>query len=433
MKTRIKAIDSPWCQPRVTPAAALFRFACYVLLIAATATAQAEQKKDDLEQQLDTAIRRAIAYLEEQQDDRGAWPSETYGLFRDGVALTPHVLRSLTATGRNNDATDLGFKFIHGLLTDQKFTRELELSTKVKGPVYFSADTLLALQAAHEAEQKRRHIALYRLYHVLESLQIKTYLNQEYAQFGGWGYGTEHFKAEAGGIEWITSFDHGKAQARIAPQLSANISATVYALDMLAPQPLDRNYRDSPGSNIFNMLKRSRQFAARCQNFGTGDDGYDDGGFFFNPADAARNKGGPAGTDKDGYARFYSAGSSTADGLRVLLLCRVPKDDPALIAARDWLFKYFDPDQNPGTFNEDREVLRDAYYFYYAASVADTFTLLGDGPENWSQELAAALINRQTKDGSFANSFTDGKEDDPLIATPFALRAMQACRNAMAD
>ncbi|MEM9346051.1 MAG: hypothetical protein AAGB26_05490 [Planctomycetota bacterium] len=426
-------IDSPSCRPRVTPAAAFFRFACCVLLIASTATVQAEQEQGDLQQQLDTAIKRAVAYLEGQQDDSGTWPSETYGLFRDGVALTPHVLRSLTAAGRNNGTTDLGFKYIHGLLTDQKFTRELELGVKVKGPVYFSADTLLALQTTHQAEQRRRHTDLYRLHHVLESLQIKTYLKQEYAQFGGWGYGTERFNAEADGIEWITAFDHGKAPTRIVPQLSANISATVYALEMLAPQPLDRNYRDSPGGHIFYMLDRARQFAARCQNFGTGDERYDDGGFFFNPADAARNKGGPAGTDKDGYARFHSAGSSTADGLRVLLLCRVPKDNPGFVAARDWLFKHFDPNHNPGTFNEDREVLRDAYYFYYAASVADTFTLLGEGPENWSQKLAEALIDRQNKDGSFANPFTDGKEDDPLIATPFALRAMLTCRHYLSE
>jgi hypothetical protein len=40
---------------------------------------------------------------------------------------------------------------------------------------------------------------------------------------------------------------------------------------------------------------------------------------------------------------------------------------------------------------------------------------------------------RQRPDGSWANRFTDGKEDDPLIATPLALLALVNCRDATSN
>lgn len=381
---------------------------------------------------LDTAIDRAVAYLESQQADNGSWPSQTYGLFRDGVALTPHVIRSLAKADKNNPAIPDGFDFIsqhiEGVVEGEGVWR---LKPAVRGPVYFCADTWLSLEHAGRGNLSDLY-KHYTLKQVLKRHQIADERTQPFAQHGGWGYGTQPFHDLPAEVDWIESFHHGKAKDRIFPNLSANISATVYALDALSPRPLDKPFRDTRYSwgPIQNPAIR---FAMRCQNFDTGDGRFDDGGFFFNPADAARNKGGPAGTDQDGYARFHASGSSTADGLRVLLLCRFPRDHPRFIAARDWLFKHFDPGHNHGTFNDDREVLRDAYYFYYAASVADTFTLLGEGPDNWAQDLASVLLRKQQPDGSFANPFTDGKEDDPLIATPFALRAMLTCRASLSD
>lgn len=378
-----------------------------------------------LRSDLDAAIEQAADYLHSQQADNGAWPSESYGLFRDGVALTPHVLRSLTAAQRNNDATTSASAFIATRVEYELPTGRSNgghhLSPEVYGPVYFCSDAIMS--------KRLIPFTIHGLSHILLDHQIQDPHNNTFAQSGGWGYDKTPTQALDDSTDLITRFDHGRCMAKVAPNLSANISATAYALDAIAMQ----QWPAIQTLPIKNKKIAALRFVKRCQNYGTGDSRFDDGGFFFNPADPARNKGGPAGTDKDGYARFHSSGSSTADGLRALLRCPLPNRAPRVVAARDWLFKHFDPEHNPGTFNEDREVLRDAYYFYYAASVADTFTLLGEGPDNWVHDLATALLKRQNADGSFANPFTDGKEDDPLIATPFALRAMLACRTALAD
>src|SRR5262249_2991744 len=81
-----------------------------------------------------------------------------------------------------------------------------------------------------------------------------------------------------------------------------------------------------------------------------------------------------------------------------------------------------------------REVERGATYFYYAWSVAHTFRALGiaeidsDGRKlAWAEALASELIRRQRDDGTWVNPFTASKEDDPLVATPFAAGALGIC------
>ena len=426
--------DSPMCRSRIPSASAfLQRLGCAVLLLCTVmqtaCTSTSVDTNAQLRADLDAAIERAADYLESQQDGNGAWPSQTYGLFRDGVALTPHVLRSLAQADRSNETMRNGFGFLaQQVVWTRSHPSRPIFHSAVQGPVYFIADTQLAVNQCREKASSTLHS----LHVGLPRLQIRDDNTHTIAQEGGWGYSNRAF----GGVPirfdaFRNSFDHGRSTAPIFPDLSANISSTAYALDAI---PLPASYLTGHGEipvEYTQMIEAALRFAARCQNFGTADDRFDDGGFFFNPADAARNKGGPAGTDANGYARFHASGSSTADGLRVLLRCLVPKDDPRVLAARNWLFMNFDAEHNPGTFNDDRVVLRDAYYFYYAASVADTFTLLGDSPDNWAQDLVAALLKKQQPNGAFANLFTDGKEDDPLIATPFALRAMLACRDAM--
>lgn len=376
-----------------------------------------------LARDLDAAIERAANHLQSRQADSGAWPSQTYGLFGDGIALTPHVLRSLVQANRDNHSTRRAMGFVEGKVRFELPTGARNgghfLDPNIYGPVYFCSDAVLSKRVAP--------FTMLGLSNILLEHQIRDPNRLAFAQSGGWGYGHTPHQVLDDQTIFRVRFDHGRCVAGVAPNLSANISSTVYALDAIAFQQWPK-VQHLP---IQNARLAALRFSARCQNFDSGDKRFDDGGFFFNPADPARNKGGPAGADRRGFARFHSSGSSTADGLRVLLRCGADLNDPRVAAARDWLFKHFDTEHHPGTFNADREVLRDAYYFYYAASVADTFTLLGQGPDGWAQQLAASLIKRQNADGSFVNPYTDGKEDDPLIATPFALRAMVACREAL--
>ncbi len=62
---------------------------------------------------------------------------------------------------------------------------------------------------------------------------------------------------------------------------------------------------------------------------------------------------------------------------------------------------------------------------YYRAASAAVYSQI-PGPAGWRAELTAAVEADQRADGSWANGSSLQKEDDPLIATAFALLALSA-------
>ena len=225
-----------------------------------------------------------------------------------------------------------------------------------------------------------------------------------------------------------------------------------------------------------NDTSGEKQIPRDARNDRVGDARFDDGGFFFIPTDPLQNKAGIAGKDSRGRTRFHSYGSMTADGLRALIRCGLPPDHPRVVAARKWLEAHFSVEHVPGVYEPDRKVLRDATYYYWCWSVAHALGEMGtgsasgpkatakhsesagcasgpkatakhsesagyaSGPEattkhsqysRWAEALAEELIKRQRPDGSWANRFTDAKEDDPLVATSWAAAVLAICREAL--
>jgi hypothetical protein len=60
--------------------------------------------------------------------------------------------------------------------------------------------------------------------------------------------------------------------------------------------------------------------------------------------------------------------------------------------------------------------------FYYSSASAQAFKILGLDAAGGS--VIESLKRTQRPDGSWANAENLVKEDDPLIATPFAIRAL---------
>ena len=59
-------------------------------------TASCEQEPVNLHAKIDNANAAAVNYLLSKQSDDGAWRSETYGTLKDGITLTPPILKALT-------------------------------------------------------------------------------------------------------------------------------------------------------------------------------------------------------------------------------------------------------------------------------------------------------------------------------------------------
>ena len=182
------------------------------------------------------------------------------------------------------------------------------------------------------------------------------------------------------------------------------------------------------------LFGKALTFVYRCQNFAEDPDPvFDDGGFFFMDGDPWRNKAGVLGTDRTGRQRYASYASMTADGLRMLLACGVSSRDARVIAAWRWLEQNFSVSVHPGRFAPGRALLRASSYYYYCWSLARTLAACGAATETPGRmtALAEELLRRQQPNGSWVNPAVEVREEDPLVATPFAAEALARCRRSV--
>jgi hypothetical protein len=370
---------------------------------------------------LDRALGLALRSIVAAQSPDGAWRSSTYGVFKDGLSLTPTVLKAVAF------APDVDGSATASRRGAEYLIARVNADGSIDGgrygmiyPVYSASAAAIALTFLNVPDGRRARDAWLR---DLRRRQLNEDLGWEPDDpaYGGWGYSIEP-PSKGGG-------DRSPGQ-----HVDADLSSTLFAVGALRIAGVPA---EDPA------IRKALTFVERCQNIAeddrAGDPRFDDAGFFFTTTDPVRNKAGAAGTDRHGRTRYHSYGSATADGLRALLRCGLPKDHPRVVAARAWLETHFSASSNPGTFEPAREVDRDATYYYYAWSVAHAFRALdlkeihSDGRRvAWADSLASELIRRQRDDGTWSNRFTASKEDDPLVATPFAAGALGICRTTVA-
>jgi hypothetical protein len=204
--------------------------------------------------------------------------------------------------------------------------------------------------------------------------------------------------------------------APVPDMLAPNISATALALNALA------------AVGCVDRGASARPFIERCQNFAQDHPNeFDDGGFFFALDDPIRNKAGIAGCDAAGRPRFRSYGSATCDGLLALRACGFPSGHPRVQAAADWLRLHCDGLTHGGDWPGSRTEARDSLAFYQSQALA---TALAELPPHsgWSRKLresiTSALIAAQDDEGKWQGLAPDSCEDEPLLASAFAVRAL---------
>lgn len=361
------------------------------------------------------ALALGVDYLLKQQSPDGAWRSDVYATFKDGVSLTPFAVTAL------QEAHDAGVRSaaVEGAIA--KGCDLLATFVKPDGTIAPPADgfdypiytAALALKAfSHPtATGFVKHRGAWVKY--IKERQLTGALGwaEEDKQYGGWGYcRVVPRKPEPG---------------KLAPNLiESNLSATLFALDALKVA----------GDTDAEVYTAAAVFVRRCQNWlglttiPPPTTRSTDGGFHFIYDDPTRNKAGQFG---DNPGAFHSYGSTTADGLHALALGSDPDDQHRRAAAGHWLREHFRADRHPGVYVKAHEPNRDAVYYYYAASVARAFRehklALPDG-RDWREELSYALAARQAKDGSWTNPVELVRENDPIVATSSAVLALARCR-----
>ncbi len=369
----------------------------------------AHGEEQPLVERIDAAIGEAVSFLTARQGVDGAWRSEVYGPLKDGPSLTAFIAGSLAKTADKVSVQPALGNAVDYLASIDPY------AAGISYPVYAAAGALEALcrqPSGRCAAARDAWLEFLRQQQLVETLGWR----EADDSFGGWSFAHEP----------PVPVD-GKPHSPLAVP---NLSATTFALDAL---------RAAGCSENDGAVQKALVFVQRCQNWtdeeSVRDARLDDGGFFFLHGDPIRNKPGEAGIDAAGRTRYFSYGSTTADGLRGLLACGLPVDHPRVCAARGWLTANFSADKHPGDYPPDREHLRPALYFYFAASVAEALVVSqpkqGCCNFGWAAALSKALLRRQDLDGPWANTAVDVREDDPLIATPLAVTALTACKVAL--
>lgn len=335
------------------------------LLTAASAAACSWKRERTLE--------RAARYLWAQQAADGGFHSNTYGLLRSGQSLTPLVLGALL---RVPDATvpapagavDRSIAFIA-----RHTSADGAVGVTGSEADYPNYATALAVDALVAAQ--RTDIAPMVAHLRAQQFSEANGWTPEHTAYGGWGMG--------GAIRRPPDAGH------------VDLSMTRFVLEALRAAGVD-------GSDP--AMSRARVFLERSQN--------DDGGFFFSPVTSALNK---AGRSAEG---FVSYGTTTADGVLALKASGVADSDERVAKGIAWLDQHHQSELVPG-FDEGespRAVWSAGLRFYYAAAIAAV------RPEQ------RVRLPEQAGDGSFRNANGLVKEDDPLIATAFAIQMMTRTR-----
>lgn len=329
--------------------------------------------------------------------------SDVYATFKDGTALTP-----LAATAWQDDGQLYSNRWRNAVIwLTKKVKPDGTIDEGPDGlpyPLYTAALTLTAI-FHKDFELDEPDVRATR------DAWLKYLLARQLTEQNGWAPGEKQY----GGWGYYPQLPKKPKHGEIVPAqqlLESNLSATVFALEALK----------AAGVTDPKILEPAKRFVLSCQN--------EDGGFHFIYDDPVRNK---AGTAKPGI--FNSYGSATADGVRALLLCGMKRDDPRVVAGRAWLVKHFAADIHPGEYIPTHERNRNAVYFYYTRSVAKTLRMLGEKDvkgRHWAESLSAALLAKQKADGSWANEADQQRENDPILATAYAVSALAECRNALA-
>jgi len=343
-----------------------------------------------------------VTWLMGRQHPDDLWHSEYYGNLKEGAAVTALALYAISFT--NPDEVAPYRKQLQAAV--DKLTEQVRRQGCVANresrdyPTYASAMFLIAvdrlkLELSPELQKKL-------VDYLLESQLDETEeLSENDLDFGGWDMeGTSDGKRATTGT---------------------NISVGAVVAEALAKRPSEK---------VDTALGRFRIWLGRCHNLVGDDNSLGDGGFFFHPV--REHDGNKAGwvveQGQPNRQKPRSYGTSTADGLRGLSYAgTMQSSGSAILSTSLWLSAHPQIDRVPGIDDSGEGSWSEGLLFYYWYSLAqclDFSNLSAIKPR-----LREEILRRQSADGSWQNANARMREDDPLIATSFALIALAICES----
>jgi squalene-hopene/tetraprenyl-beta-curcumene cyclase len=205
---------------------------------------------------------------------------------------------------------------------------------------------------------------------------------------------------------------------RLSRRRYADLSNTSYALDAMRRTQSAEDFRPKGQKRADLNWDKAIEFVTNLQE----KEGERAGGAAYNE----RTPQGGVQTNSSGRVNLRAYGSMSYAAVLSMCHAKLTKSDYRVKSALEYCSKYWTVEENPGMGNQ-------GLYYYYdilarALSAADVDELECNGMKiNWKKELSKKIISLQKPDGSWANDNNRFWENDPILATSFAILALSLC------
>ena len=200
----------------------------------------------------------------------------------------------------------------------------------------------------------------------------------------------------------------------------ADLSNTSYALDAMRRTEKAEDFRPKGEARADVNWEQAVRFVEKLQET----EGERAGGAAYNN----RTPQGGTATNAAGRVQLRAYGSMSYAAVLSMCHAKLTRGDPRVKSALAYCSKFWTVDENPGMGSQ-------GLFYYYdilsrALSVAGVDELeQPDGRKvDWRAELAAKLLSLQRPDGSWANDNNRFWENDPVLATSFAVLTLALCK-----
>jgi len=382
-----------------------------VLGLGVVSSAHAQQRASRAHyERANVMIDRGIEYLRSQQDEKtGGWSVSDGGpVFPAVTGLALTAMLGDTSISHEDEAVGKGIDFVLGYVQGDGGIYDRVL------PSY---NTSICLSALATAQKPGTEDVMGRAEAFLRSLQWSedsraqdgkpAGVGESHPYYGGIGYG-KHGRPDGSNLHFF---------------LQAMEDAGVDCDDVSVQRALVYLERLQMDDSVNDM-----EYA----------DGSSQGGFIYATSENKDTVG--AGESKAGMieetlddgteiSRLRAYGSMTYAGFKSYAYAQLEKDDPRVLAAREWIERNYTLEENPGVGDEGR--------YYYYLTFAKALDAWGEdelgvrdasGEERearWAEDLIDALGSLQNEDGSFRSVSARWMEADAVLITSYAIIALQ--------
>ncbi|MEI7900481.1 MAG: prenyltransferase/squalene oxidase repeat-containing protein [bacterium] len=345
---------------------------------------QAQGISPALLQEAKASVNKGLAWLKTQQKPSGAWSDE--GM----PALTALPLWAVAASGVKTYAPESD-KAVSFLLSKQQPDGGIYVPVlNRKGGGLGNYNTSIGVMALQASGKQTAVPAILKARSYIAASQ---YLGDD-SHAGGFGYDKETQRAYS------------------------DLNNTHYSMDAMRRTQSVEDLRPAGEKKADINWDAALKYVEQMQN----QEGETVGGFAYNTEDP---KGG-AVTNVSGRVMLRAYGSMTYAGLLAMTHAHLEKSDPRVRSAVDFGSRFWTLEENPGQGQQ-------GLYFYFnvmaralSAAGLDALRKPGSAEEiRWREEVVKKIVALQKPDGSWVNENNRWWENDPVLASSYALLALE--------